>query len=180
MRWLLKQKNILDEQADALVCSANVNLTLSGGVGANLLARYGGAMQSRLHELLQARSPRAAERGDVIPYVGPEIPYKVILHAVAIDGWYDTTPDVVGQTILKSLRMAADYGARIVALAALATGFGRLTLEQFAEGVRPLLNQSIPPIEEVVICLLLEFEIAELARQLTGVEYVPDIEGRKE
>src|SRR5580765_4205490 len=33
VRWVLKQKNILDEAADVLICSANVNLTLSGGVG---------------------------------------------------------------------------------------------------------------------------------------------------
>jgi hypothetical protein len=56
----------------------------------------------------------------------------------------------------------------------------RLSLQEFTEAVRSLLNQSIPPIEEFVICLLLEFEIAELARHLTGVEYVPNIEGRKE
>jgi hypothetical protein len=53
----------------------------------------------------------------------------------------------------------------------------RLSLQEFTEAVRSLLEQRI---EEVVICLLLEFEIAGLARHLTGVEYIPNIEGRKE
>src|SRR5690242_15143858 len=95
MRWTLKHRNILDEPADVLICSANVNLLLSGGVGADLLARYGGAMQAALQQCLQARSPRCAQRGEVIPYAGPEIPYKVILHAVAVDGWYHSSPTVI-------------------------------------------------------------------------------------
>lgn len=173
MRWLLKQKNILDEPADVLVCSANVHLTLSGGVGAGLLARYGTAMQAALHNGLQTRTPHCAQRGDVIPYSGPEVPYRLVLHAVAIDGWYDSTPQVVADVTRRALRMAAECGARTVALTALATGFGRLTLAQFAEGIRPLLNETFPPIEQVVVCLLLDFEVAELARHLPQIERIP-------
>ena len=53
MRCTLKAGNILDEPADVLVCSANPHLTLSGGVGADLLARYGGRMQSALQDIVQ-------------------------------------------------------------------------------------------------------------------------------
>ena len=173
MRWLLKQKNILDEPADVLVCSANVHLTISGGVGAELLARYGDAMQIALHNGLHTRNPRCAQRGDVVPYIGSEMPYKLVLHAVAIDGWYDSTSLVLADVTRKALRMAADYGAEKVALTALATGFGRLTLYQFADGIRPLLNEVFPPMKEVVICLLLDFEVAELAGNLPEIEYVP-------
>jgi len=94
-RWVLKQQNILDEPADALICSANVNLMLTGGVGADLHARYGGAMQIVLQEKLRTRSPRCADRGEVIPYLGQEMPYKVVLHAVAMNGWYESSPEVI-------------------------------------------------------------------------------------
>ena len=52
MKWILKCKNIVDETADVLVCSANVSLNLSGGVGAELLGRYGVTMQKALHDVL--------------------------------------------------------------------------------------------------------------------------------
>lgn len=45
MRWIVKQGDILAEPADVLVCSANVSLNLSGGVGGEILRRYGDGMQ---------------------------------------------------------------------------------------------------------------------------------------
>ena len=173
--WFLKQKNILDEPADALVCSANVNLLLTGGVGAELLARYGEAMQNALNSCLQSRSPRCAQQGEVIPYVGTEMPYRVVLNAVAIDGWYASSPEIITEIVRRALRIAADYGAKKIALTALATGFGRLTLAEFAQGVRPLLTETFTPIEEVVICLLLDFEVAELAKHLPEAEIGQDM-----
>jgi O-acetyl-ADP-ribose deacetylase (regulator of RNase III) len=174
MRWIIKQKNILDEPADALICSANVHLTLSGGVGADLLARHGPAMQAALQEILRKRESHFAQRGEVFPYIGAEVPYKVIIHAVAIDGWYQSAPQVITQVVRKSLQQAAEKGARKVTLAALATGFGRLSFAEFAAGIRPLLGVTFSPITEVVICLLLDFEVAELRRQLPEAEFAPD------
>jgi len=83
MRWILKQNNILDEPADVLICSANVHLTLSGGVGSDILARYGSAMPTALQEVVQKRTPHFVKQGEIIPYAGPETPYRLVLHAVA-------------------------------------------------------------------------------------------------
>lgn len=170
MHWRLKQTNLLDEPADVLVCSANVSLNLSGGVGAELLGRYGNRMQKSLHALLQNRSPRAAQRGEVIAYTGEEMPYKAVLHAVAIDGWYQSSPQVITDIIRKSLKTAAEFGARKVAFTVLATGFGNLSLAEFAQGVRPVLNDEFPPVEEVVFGLLLDFQVAEMARHFPELE----------
>ena len=168
--WLLKQKNILDEPADILICSANVNLQLSGGVGADLLARYGKAMQGALLAHLQTREPHCAQRGEIVVYSGPEMPYRAVLHAVAINGWYESSPEVITDIVRRALKMAAEKEARKVALTALATGFGRLTFAEFAEGIRPLLSESFPPINEVVISLLLDFQTAELGRCLPNLK----------
>ncbi len=43
----------------------------------------------------------------------------------------------------------------------------------FAQRLRPLLKLAFPPIDEVVICLLLDFEVAELARHLPELECIP-------
>jgi len=175
MRWFLKQIDILDEPADVLICSANVHLTLSGGVGADLLAHYGNRMQSALQQIVRERTPHCVERGEIISYTGPEIPYKSILHAVAINGWYESTPAIVTDVTRRALQMAAEKGAHKVALTALATGFGRLTLVEFAQGINPLLKENITPIEEVVICLLLDFQVAELAQYTPGIDLVSPI-----
>src|SRR6185436_1921360 len=99
MRWTLKTGNIVEEAADVLVCSANPHLTLSGGIGAELLARYGTAMQSKLEQVVRQRAPHFIPRGEVIPYSDAAIPYRAILHAVAIDGWYESSPQVIEQTV---------------------------------------------------------------------------------
>lgn len=166
IRWSLKACNILDEPADVLICSANVSLNLSGGVGADLLGRYGPQMQAELHKVIAGRSPRAARPGEVIAYAGPELPYKAVLHAVAVDGWYHATPESVRETIATALRMASELTAKKVALTALATGFGDLTLPDFANALRPLLTMDFPPIEEVCLCLMEDYRLRQLADNL--------------
>jgi O-acetyl-ADP-ribose deacetylase (regulator of RNase III) len=172
MRWTLKTGNIADEPADVLVCSANPHLTLSGGVGADLLARHGSAMQVALERVVRQRAPHFIPQGEVVPYSDATLPYRAVLHAVAIDGWYDSSPQIVERTVATALRMAAGYGAKRVALAALATGFGHLSLAEFAEGVRPLLVQEFPPVDEVCICLLEDYRVRELAEHLTEAAVV--------
>jgi|ERR1051326_4214902 O-acetyl-ADP-ribose deacetylase (regulator of RNase III) len=166
MRWILKQGNIIDEPADVLICSANVSLNLSGGVGAELLSRYGTAQQDYLHTLITTRSPRYAKQGEIFSYESTDIPYRAILHAVAVDAWYQSSSKTIEQVVERALRMASTYDARKVALTALATGFGNLSVEEFAKGVRPLLVMTIPSIQEIVIALIEESRLTELARFL--------------
>jgi O-acetyl-ADP-ribose deacetylase (regulator of RNase III) len=166
IRWSLKTCNILDEPADVLICSANVSLNLSGGVGADLLGRYGPRMQGELHRLIGGRTPRAARQGEVFAYSGPELPYMAVLHAVAVDGWYHSTPQAVRETIAKALRMATELKAKRVTLTALATGFGDLNLPDLAGAIRPLLGMDFPPIEEICLCLMEDYRLAQLADSL--------------
>ena len=58
------------------------------------------------------------------PTFGGGLPYKVALHAVAIDAFYDTSPEWVTAALDKALQLAARYEAHTVAAAALATGYG--------------------------------------------------------
>jgi O-acetyl-ADP-ribose deacetylase (regulator of RNase III) len=169
IQWSLKCCNIIDEPADVLICSANVSLNLSGGVGADLLGRYGIKMQKELHGIIAARSPRAARHGEVFAYSGEELPYRAVLHAVAVDGWYHATSKTVQETIERALRMASTYAARKVALTALATGFGDLTLSDFADAIRPLLAENFLPIEEIAVCLMEDYRLKQLAEALKCV-----------
>lgn len=162
MHWCVKQGDILNEPADVLICSANVFLNLSGGVGGEILRRFGDSMQRELHKYLADRKLNFVQRGDVVATSPGGTAYKMVLHAVAVDGFYQSSRGVVGDVVERSLKLAAASGARRVALTALATGFGRMSIQDFSEGIRPLLMREFPPIEEVVIVVQNEAKCQEL------------------
>ena len=165
MKWTIKAGNILDESADVLVVSANVGLNLSGGVSGDLLARYGPDMQRALHDYLYDHKLQFVQQGEVIPYSGDGIPHKAVLHAVSVDGFYQSNPARVQQVVRVALQMAAEkYQAKKVLLTALATGYGNLTLADFGETLRPLVSENFAPVEEVCICLKGEDRMHELAQ----------------
>lgn len=152
-RWTITHGDILDRQAEVLICSANVFLTLSGGVGGALLQRYGDALQHELNQHLKSRSIRHVAQGEVVRTSSGGAPYLAILHAVTVDGMYRSSPDVVVSVVRRSLAVASVEGAKTVALAALATGYGRLPIRDFAEALLPLVGQPHGNIEEICVCL---------------------------
>lgn len=162
MIWLTKTKDILDEPADVLICSANVSLNLSGGVGGAILQRHGISMQNQLHRQIAGRSSRTADPGEVFITHCPEMPYKAVLHAVAVDGWYRSSEQLISEVVTKAFRIAVSFGAGKIALAALATGYGNLTLQQFVAGLKRVDELQFPTVDEVVICLTEEDRTAEL------------------
>jgi len=165
----LKQCSILDIPADVLVCSANGSLHLTGGVGADLMARYGAGMQDELHALLARRQERFARRGEVFVHRMDGVPYLAILHAVAIDAFYESSAPVITDVVTQSLTIAAELDAKSVALAALATGFGNLTLADFAEGVAPVLALDVAPVEDIYISLIHDYRFEELKEAFKGL-----------
>lgn len=166
MRWYLKHTNLLSEPADALVVSGNPHLNLSGGVGADLLNRYGQGLQTELHYHLKKIGSRYVQPTDVVPTFGGDTPYKVILHAVAIDAFYDTSPDWVTQCYLNALALADKYSARTIAAASLATGYGKMPMIDFAVGLKPLLKRTAGNVERVTICITNPAKVEELAALL--------------
>lgn len=169
MKWPVKQGNILDEPADVLICSANVGLNLTGGVGGAILSGFGDQMQDELYKYLARRVIAHVEPGDVVAMPPCGTHFKTVLHAVAIDGFYDSSLELVRKTVQKALEMSAGISARRVALVTLATGYGPMTMSQFGQAIKPLLSMELPPIEEVVICVLKDYEVDEL-RAVLGAE----------
>jgi O-acetyl-ADP-ribose deacetylase (regulator of RNase III) len=153
VRWTVKCGDILDEPADVLICSANVFLNLSGGVGGAILLRYGDAMQRELHDYLARQNRKFVRRGELVTSSPCGTPYKAVLHAVAVDGFYQSSPEIVREMVSSSLVRAAGLGARRVALTALATGYGRMSMKDFAAGIKPLLKTEWPPVAQVSICV---------------------------
>jgi O-acetyl-ADP-ribose deacetylase (regulator of RNase III) len=168
VNWIAKTADILLEPADVLICSANVFLNLSGGVGGEILSRHGDAMQRELHGYLAEKKLRFVDRGDVVRTLPHGLPCKAVLHAVAVNSFYETSEVAVRDIVEKSLSLAGAFGARTVTLAALATGFGRLRMPQFAAAIAPLTGREFPPIGRVTICVRLEDDRDALAAVVTA------------
>lgn len=170
MRWRARHGDILDVAADVLVCSANPFLTLSGGVGGALLLRYGASLQAELNDHLAQRGRRHLERGSIVVTRPPNTPYAAVIHAVAVNGFYESSPEVITDVVRAALRAAAGCGAHVVALTALGTGYGRLSIGQFARGLLHVVSEDFPPISDVVIGVRGADEAPEVARVVPAVE----------
>jgi O-acetyl-ADP-ribose deacetylase (regulator of RNase III) len=170
MRWQVHHGDILDVSADVLVCSANVYLSLSGGVGGAFLRRYGDAMLNELQRYLRDRGIRHVEQGDVVSTGPCGSPYRTVLHAVAVDAFYESSPINVAAVLGECLRRAASLSARSVAVPALATGTGRLTMADFAVAVASIIEQHFPPIARVVIGVRSQADAEELQSLLPQLQ----------
>lgn len=162
--WSVVTGDILDERADVLVCSANPFLTLSGGVGGAFLLRYGPAMQERLKAHLESLGVRHVPTGTVVCMPPCNSPYVAVLHAVAVDGFYNSSPDLIAAVTRRALLLAKQLGGNTMALPALATGYGHLTMSGFAAGIQALRDFAEGP-ARVLVCLP-HAEDADLVRTI--------------
>src|SRR5262249_3409900 len=125
--------NILDVPADVLISTANPWLQMTGGVNLGIMVRpQGELVYDELQRYLRDSGKRMVDPGTVVCTGPGSIPVKKILHAVSIDPSYDSSVELVRETIVKALSLARELDARAVTLAALATGFGPLLIEDFA------------------------------------------------
>lgn len=145
-QWMAKVGEILDTKADALICSANPYLNLSGGVGGAFALRYGNSMQKFLQDWLNEHGQRFATLGTVVVAPSCGSSYRFVMHAVTIDAFYDTSVELIRSTYLSTFDSLAACGCRTVASACLTCGYGRTAPETFVAAVRDLLGTSLPQI----------------------------------
>jgi O-acetyl-ADP-ribose deacetylase len=147
--WTASVGEILELDADALICSANPQLNLSGGVGGEFLLRYGESMQQYLHDWLRRSGRRFVSPGTVVAAPPCGSPFRVVLHAVAIDAFYATSTDLIAQAYANAFAEAARLGCRTIASTCLACGYGRATPEMFVAAIGRYLAGSLAGIDRV-------------------------------
>jgi O-acetyl-ADP-ribose deacetylase (regulator of RNase III) len=153
MRLRIEQADILDVEADVLVCSANCYLNLTGGVGGALLQRYGRTVQEDLHAYLATSGRKFLLPGGLAARPGGVTPYRLVIHAVAVDAFYLSSVERVQSLLHRAMELADEVGARTVAVTALATGFGHLTLAEFARAFATLESLRPTHVEEAVVAV---------------------------
>jgi O-acetyl-ADP-ribose deacetylase (regulator of RNase III) len=165
----VKVGDVLDHSADVLISTANPWLNLSGGVNGAILARAGEGIQHELRDYLASISRPAVTAGTVVRTSAGCLPFDHILHAVAIDPFYDSSVELVRQTLENALDMAAGLHARTIAMPTLATGYGPLSIADFAEALAHVAIVSRPGVE-VLTVVVRSNEKAETLRFLLAGE----------
>jgi len=166
MQWLICHGNILDIKADALICSANVQLNMSGGVGGEILVRHGDQMQKELHQYLSERKISFVAPGTVVKTSPCGTSFSLVLHAVAINVFYETSHELIVLTLRRALAICSENGFETVALTALATGYGRYPIEKFAIALLDVQKEKFDTIKTISICLKNEYDAEVLVKSL--------------
>ncbi len=159
--------NILDVAADVLISTANPWFQMTGGVNLGIMVRPKGELVfEELQQYLRGLGRSHVDPGTVVCTGPGSLPVKKILHAVAIDRSYDSSVELVAQTIVRALEMARDLDARTVTLPALATGFGPLSMEDFAAALRQAMERDWSPVETLIVVLKQEEDADRVCRAI--------------
>ncbi len=168
VKVIVKCGDVLKERVDVLICTANPQLNMSGGINGEILRRGGEAVQRELHAFLERTHRRYVAPGTVVTTnPGPLQNIRYIVHAVSITAWYESSTELIRTTVENALTEAARLAAETVALPGLAMGYGRLPAATFAEGVKAALSREYPPITELRIVLHREGD-AVIVRTVVG------------
>src|SRR5580693_7109024 len=154
MKLVVLVGDVLDVPADVLISTANPWLQMTGGVNLKIILRPRGELvHAELQEHLRAAGGQYVEPGAVV-HTGPgSLPVRHILHAVSIDPSYDSSVGLVADTIVKALSRARELKAETVTIPALATGFGPLSMEEFAEALSCATTRDWSPLETLKVVL---------------------------
>jgi len=145
--WSVRHADVFDADADGLICSANPNLNLSGGVGGALLLRYGEEMQTHLHGYLTKNHRKFVEPGTVVVTPSCGSPFAAIAHAVAIDAFYDTNADIIYRTYKFAIAQLTAVKCRNIAATCLGCGYGRCSVDEFIKSVAALIAIPIKDVD---------------------------------
>lgn len=163
MRITVTAGDILDEPADVLICSANGKLEMTGGVNLAAWSRPGGpGIEAELQAHLRSAGSKWVPPGTVVVTGPGPLAFRHILHAVAIDAFYKSGVELVRTTLETAFARAASLGARSAAVTALATGYGRLPMADFATALRMAAAEEHPPLEDLRVVVRHESEVREI------------------
>lgn len=139
----VKTANIIDEEVDILISTANPSLNMSGGINGAILQRGGANVQQELRDYLQKHNRHWVKEGTIVVTRPGPLKVKHIFHAVAINSFYESSLQLVSELLISLWRKCEAYGGKTIAVPALATGYGPLSIQEFAQALCNSLRESI-------------------------------------
>ena len=128
---IIRQGDIVDTVADAIVFSTNEHLFLSGSAGASLLGKHGKPLQQAMDQALAASGAKIAHRGSIFA-IEPAETWGRMFAVVAANGFYETNREDTATALQRVLRRCSEIeNVKTVAITALGTGYGNMEIEDF-------------------------------------------------
>ena len=124
--------DVLETPADVLVCPANPWLNMSGGGNGAILIRCP-TLQAELHGILAKAETSALAAGSTVQTSAGSLPFGRVVHAIAIDPFYETSPEIVALALEGAFDLSVQLGACSVSLPTLGTGYGPMSIQSFGE-----------------------------------------------
>ena len=152
--------DVLNLAGDALISTANPWLNMSGGVN-GAIRECEPDIQSELYGYLESIGKTAIPAGSVVRTSAGSLPFSHIIHAVAIDPFYETTHQIVIDTLSAALDLAVSLNAKSVVMPTLATGYGPMSINAFAHAFDDVANSNFP-IDKLTIVVRSKESAAEV------------------
>jgi O-acetyl-ADP-ribose deacetylase (regulator of RNase III) len=125
---------------------------MSGGVNGAILARGGHEVQKELEAEFRTGGRGFVDPGTIVRTGPGPLQVKHILQAV-VDMSYNSSVELIARLLRSALEEAARLRAKTVATPAIATGYGPLTMLEFAQACKTALAHPSQGIEELRIVL---------------------------
>ncbi|NWK57770.1 macro domain-containing protein [Verrucomicrobiaceae bacterium N1E253] len=151
-------------KGDALIYSTNVQLMLSGGVGACLLQKFGNDFQSDLYRQLDSSGRKLAEVGEIFQTELSDASWRLVLHTIATDPMYHTDPEVVRSLVARSFETCSERkDITSIIMSPLGAGYGDLEMDTFLQIVtEESLRYEDSSITSLTICCDFELSFRDL------------------
>ncbi len=147
----VEQGDVSTFDGDAVVNAANNHLQLGAGVAGAIRRRGGPAVQAECDAYVREHGPIRV--GEAVATGGGALPARWVIHAAAM-GDEPASAERIRSATAAALRIAADLGARSVALPILGAGVGGFPLRRSAAVMLEAIGRHLEeetPVAEVVL-----------------------------
>jgi O-acetyl-ADP-ribose deacetylase (regulator of RNase III) len=121
--------------------------------------RCGDAIAYELQDHFRRQGRTFVAPGTVVVTSPATLNTKYILHAVSINGFYESSPELVAKTLREVWRLAMELEVKTIAIPALATDYGPLSMAEFAQGLRDSLEGWHDTFGEITVVLLKQTDV---------------------
>ncbi len=144
------QGDIADQATDAIVNSANNHLLMGTGVAGAIRIKGGPTIQEECTQ----KAPIPI--GGVVETTAGNLKAKFVIHAATMGMDFKTSPKIVANATMNSLKKAVELKLKTIALPALGTGLGGFPIEECAKimlfGIKKFLAEN-KGLDEVSVVL---------------------------
>ena len=134
------QGDITEQKVDAIVNAANNHLLLGTGVAGAIRIKGGPAIQEECTQ----KAPIPV--GGAVETTAGNLKAKFVIHAATMGMDFQTSPKIIAQATMNSLKKAEELKAKSIAFPALGTGLGGFPVEECAKimlyGVNKFLSEN--------------------------------------